>query len=242
MRIFNSSVEMLEETYRELWKRGQTVFDKTVQGRVVAETEFEQKELVFYSFRVDDFSDMDLMIQKAKELFKKEHHTMKVAEQWLWDILNNNSLKETWWDMTEYTKKYFKDFCDEGSGNASYSYGERVIPQLDSLFKRLRNNKYARGAVIILPIPDDINRIGRRVPCSTSWHFLCRPTLSGDKLNLIVNQRSCDAINFFPLDFIKAVLLLKHVAKELNLDYGYIIMSIDSLHVYKRDIPAGFQW
>ena len=59
MRIFNSCVEMADETYRELWKRGQTIFDCTVQGRIVVEGQgYEQKEVIFYYFRVDNFDDI----------------------------------------------------------------------------------------------------------------------------------------------------------------------------------------
>jgi len=242
MRLFSSCTEMLEETYREIWKRGQTIFDKTVQGKIVGEEAFEQKEIVFYNFRVDDYDDLKQMLAKAKELFGKEHHDIKVAEEWFKDMIENDSLHENWWDMTDYTKKYFKQFCDEGDGKASYSYGERIIPQLKPLIDKLKSNKYSRGAILTMPIPEDIKRVGRRVPCTTAYHFICRPTLNGDKLNLIVVQRSCDAINFFPLDFAKSVLLLKHIAKETGLDPGYVIMSINSLHVYAKDVPDTYKW
>jgi thymidylate synthase len=144
--------------------------------------------------------------------------------------------------MTDYTKKYFKDFCDEGNGNASYSYGERIIPQLQSLITKFKKNRYSRGAVITMPSLDDINKVGRRVPCTSSYHFICRPTINGDKLNLIITQRSCDAINFFPLDFAKAVFFLNHIAKETGIDIGYIIMSISSLHIYAKDCPEVYKW
>lgn len=243
MRIFSSCVEMLDETYREIWKRGQTIFDKTVQSKIVTEGEgFEQKEIVFYNFRVDNFDDLKEMLEKSRKMFEKEHHDIKVAEKWFDDMINNKTLHENWWDMTEYTKKYFKDFCDEGNGNASYSYGERIIPQLPALIEKLKKNPYSRGAIITMPILEDINRVGRRVPCTSSYHFLCRPTINGDKLNLIVNQRSCDAINFFPLDFVKSVLFLKHIAKETGLSVGYVIMNIGSLHIYAKDCPEVYRW
>jgi thymidylate synthase len=243
MRIYTSCVEMLDETYREIWKRGQRIFDRTVQSKIVTEGEgYEQKELIYYNFRVDNFDDIKEMLEKSKQMFNKEHHQLKVAEKWFEDMVHNNTLHEKWWEETEYTKKYFKEFCDEGNGNASYSYGERIIPQLDALITKLRKNKYSRGAVITMPTLNDICQVGRRVPCTSSYHFICRPTLQGDKLNLVVNQRSCDAINFFPLDFAKSFLFLQHIAKETGLEVGYVIMSITSLHVYAKDLPEIYKW
>ena len=112
MRLYSNCIEMLEETYREIWKRGQTIFDKTVQGKVVSEAAFEQKEIIFYNFRVDDFSDLKQMLDKSQEMFGYEHHDIKVAEKWFEDMINNSTLHENWWDMTDYTRKYFEDFCN----------------------------------------------------------------------------------------------------------------------------------
>lgn len=242
MRIFNSCIEMYEEAFRELFKRGQTVFDKTVQGRVVGEKDYEQKEIVSYSYMLNNFDDLDEMMILAKKNFEKEHLTTHVAEVWFNDMIHNPTTKEKWWDETEYTKKYFKKFCDEGNGFASYGYGERIIPQLQHLINRLKKNIYSRGAVIAVYDNRDVARVGRRIPCTVAYHFIARKTVSGDKLNMIINQRSCDAINFFPLDIYKAYLLLKYIANEIGIDVGYIIHNIDSFHVYKMDVPQKYTW
>jgi thymidylate synthase len=242
MRIYDSCVEMLDETYREIWKRGQTIFDKTVQGKIVGEKDYEQREIIFYNFRVDKFDDVEQMLKNASIKFQKPHLSLEVAKQWLADMISNASLHETWWDLNENTKEYFKKFCDEGDGWASYSYGERIIPQLDATITRLKANKYARGAIISMPLPKDAKQIGRRQPCTVSYHFICRPTRDGDKLNLIVNMRSADALNFFPLDFAKSTLFLQWMAKEVGLDVGYVIMNVDSLHVYAIDVPEEYHW
>lgn len=242
MRIYTSATEMLDETYREIWKRGQTIWDKTVQGKQVGEKDYEQKEVVFYNFRVDDYSDNRAMLDKARATFGKKHLRYEVACQWFEDMLYNNTLHEKWWDMTPDTQDYFKKFCDEGDGFASYSYGERMMPQINYVIKRLAQNKYSRGAIISMFKLDDVSRIGRRIPCTVSYHFMVRPTTKGDKLNLLVNMRSADAINFFPLDFVKATMLLDYVGEKLVIPVGYIMMSIDSLHVYKLDVPNTYQW
>lgn len=242
MRIYSSVQEMFDETYREIWKRGQTIFDATVQGRQVSETAFEQKELIFYNFRVDNFDDIEIALAQLKQKFNKEHLTMNVANAWLKDMISNETMHENWWDETNYTKQYFKDFCDEGSGNASYSYGERLVPQIQHLIKRLKGNIYSRGAYLSMTNLEDAKNIGRRIPCSLGYHFMARPTMTGNKLNLVVLMRSCDAINFFPLDFTRAYLFLKYIAKEVGVDVGHVTMSINTLHIYKKDVLGEYKW
>lgn len=245
MRLYQNEKEMYEETFREIWKRGQTIFDKTVQGKVMDEGNYEQKEIINYSYMLTQPSDegMAIMLALAKEKFNKEHLQIKVGKVWFNDMVKNNTLKEKWWGMTQYTKKYYDKFCSEDrQGNAAYSYGERIIPKLDGVIRRLKGNIYSRGAQINVIQNKDVNRIGRRVPCTNVYHFMARPTLDGDKLNLIIDQRSCDAVNFFPLDLYKAYLLLDYVAKSVSVKPGYIIHNIHSLHVYKLDVPEEYKW
>lgn len=244
MRVYNSCVEMLEETYRELWKRGQTIQDKTVQGRIVTDIGYEQKEIVFYNFRVDSFEDIEEMLLVGNKKFNKPHICMASAIEWFNDMINNKTLKENWWNLHPFTKEYFQKFCidNKETGDAAYSYGERIIPQLESTIKRLKDNIYSRGALITMDLPTDADKIGHRRPCTNSYHFFARPTINGDQLNLVVNMRSADSINFLPLDFTKSYLFLKYMCEQVNCNIGFIIMSINSCHAYKKDIPGEYQW
>lgn len=242
MRIFDNCTEMFEETFRELSKRGQHVFDKTVQSKIVSEAKYEQKEIIGYNYMLTNFDDLDEMMILAKKKFQKEHLTPEIAHAWFNDMISNDSLKESWWDKTEYSKDYYKKFCDEGGGNSSYSYGERVVPKLNAIIKRLKGNIYSRGAFLNVWDSKDVDRVGRRTPCTTGYHFLARDTIDGVKLNLILLQRSCDMINFFTLDLYKGCLLLKYIAEKVGVKYGYVIHMADSLHIYKKDIPEEYTW
>lgn len=244
MRIFKNCKQLIQELPREVFTRGQTVMDKTVQGKVVTKDEgFEQKELFGMSYMINSFEDKDEMLQIARETFNKEHLTPEVAKQWFWDMLHNPTTKETWFDMTKYTREYFEKFCNENnSGHSAYGYGERIIPQLDSLITRLKGNLYARGAYIALHDSRDIHRIGRRIPCTLSYGFAVRKTIDGDKMNMFIHMRSQDLVNFMTLDLYKAMLLLEYIAKELNVKTGKVICYVDSLHAYKKDVPANIQW
>ena len=244
MRIFKNFKQLIQELPREVFTRGQEVFDKSVQGKIVTQGEgFEQKELFGMSYMINDFSDRDEMMFLAQKMFNKEHLTKEVAEQWFWDMIHNPTTKETWFDKTQYTKEYFEKFCNENnSGTSAYGYGERIIPQLDSLIKRLKGNLYARGAYIAMHDNRDIHRIGRRIPCTLSYGFAVRKTLAGDKMNMFLHMRSQDLVNFMTLDLYKATLFLESVAKEPNVKKGKLIVYVDSLHAYKRDVPSSVTW
>lgn len=243
MRVFKNCKELIQEIPREIFTRGINVMDKTVQGKIVTKADgFEQKELYGFSYILNSFKDRDEMMQIAYELFSKEHLKKEVAEVWFSDMLTNQTLKENWWNTTEYTREYFNKFCKEAMGEASYSYGERIIPQIDSLIKRLTNNLYARGAYISIHDNRDIHRIGRRIPCTLSYGFSVRNTLNGNEMNMFLHQRSQDAINFMCLDIYKASLLLEYIAKKLNVKPGKMIVYVDSLHAYHKDVPKEIQW
>lgn len=244
MRIFKNCEQAMRELPREVFTRGILVQDKTVQGKDVSDDKgFEQKELFGMAFVINNVSDKNRVLEVAKELFNKSHLNKEVGDQWVWDMLNNITTRETWWFKDEYLKEYFKKFCDDNNTGASaYGYGERIIPQLPFVIKRLKNNLYARGAYIALHDGRDVSRIGHRIPCTLSYGFSVRRTVHGDRLSIIVHQRSCDLVNFLALDIYKAISLLEHVAKEIDVLPGKLIMYADSLHAYLKDVPGDLQW
>ena len=73
MRIFSNCKSMLNETVRELFARGQSVKDKTIQGKIVTDKGYDQREIIGYSYRLNKFDDIDEMMNLAKKYFNKEH-------------------------------------------------------------------------------------------------------------------------------------------------------------------------
>jgi len=243
MRIFSNCKSMLNETVRELFARGQSVKDKTIQGKIVTDKGYDQREIIGYSYRLNKFDDIDEMMNLAKKYFNKEHLEPEFGKAWFDDMIHNPTLRDTWWEKSKDLSAYWKEFGLNKYDNFDYSYGERLICQLDKLIERLKGNLYSRGAQITVWYPKDIGMIGKRVPCSTVFQFLARKTVdNGDQLNMILTQRSCDTINFFTLDVYKAVLLLKHIAKEIDVNVGYLIHNIGSLHCYAKDVPKDRTW
>lgn len=242
MRIYNSCITMLNETIRELFARGVNVFDQTVQGKVVDIKDFEQKELLGYSYMLLDFTDKVRMLEYAQKVFQKEHLRSNIGDAWLNDMLNCKSLMDTWWMQSEYLKDYWKKFGLEETGNFSYTYGTRIEDQVRDLIKRLKQNLYSRGSLITIWRRFDLGRIGRRIPCTINYHFLARKNSGEDRLNLFINQRSCDLVNFFSLDVYKAIGFLEYIAEKLNIKTGFIVHNINSLHAYHIDVGEGRKW
>jgi len=228
------------ELPREVFTRGKKCEDKTLQGKDISgQEDFLQKEIYGVAYVINNLSDKGDMLEIASDIFGKNHINKIVGDAWFKDMLSNNFDYETWWFLDEYTKQYFKDFCNEGTDEnpkCSYTYAKYIIPQLPFVIKRLKQNKYSRGAYISIFGENDVEKIGRRVGCTLSYGFSCRKTLDGDKLNLFLHMRSQDCANFMALDIYKAALLLEHVAKEVGVKVGIMTCYVDSLHLYQRDI------
>ena len=246
MRIFKNCSEMIKEIPREIFTRGMNVMDKTVQGKIVTKDEgFEQKELYGVAYTINDLSDKEDMLDIARNYFKKTHLCKEIGDEWINNIFSGNTEYESWWMMDSYTKEYFKKFCNEGTEEnpkTSYTYAERIFPQIESVIKRLKENIYARGAYIAVYDSRDVERIGRRIPCTLSMGFSVRNSLEGNKLNLFLHMRSQDAVNFMTLDIYKAIRILEYVAESVEVKVGKLICYVDSLHAYKKDIPENIQW
>jgi len=240
MRQFKNCVQLIKELPREVFTRGIIAQDTTNQGKIVDATgDFEQKELYGTAYTLNSFEDRDEMLDLAREMFGKTHLRKEVVLKWFDEMIHNDSLLETWWFEDPYTKEYFYDFCNEGTVEepiCSYTYGNKIIPQLPFLIKRLKNNIYARGAYITIFDNNDVSKIGHRVGCTLNYGFSVRNTLHGKQMNMFIHMRSQDLANFMSLDIYKASLLLEYVAKEIGVDTGKIICYVDSLHLYKRDI------
>lgn len=240
MRIFANCVEAIKELPREVFTRGVTATDATIQGvNIAGNKEFEQKEVVGMAYTINNLTDKDQMLEHASKIFGKTHLRKDIVERWMQNIFSDNFVYEDWWLMDPYTKKYFEDFCNEGTAEnpkTAYTYAQRIMPQIQGVINRLKKNVYARGAYIAVHQDEDIHKIGHRIPCTLSYGFSVRNSLEGNKLSMFLHMRSQDLCNFMALDIYKAIALLEYVAKELNLKVGKLICYVDSLHAYNRDI------
>lgn len=68
------------------------------------------------------------------------------------------------------------------------------------------------------------------------YDFLLRENAKGEtQLNLCYHQRSSDFVQHFGNDVWLAWKMMEYVAEKVGVKPGYLIHTIDSLHVYKKD-------
>jgi thymidylate synthase len=250
MRIYNTLKEALNETIREVFSRGSIVFDKTVQGKEVSREEYESIEILNYSYKVLNINKngIEELIREGKKIFgdKIDYTTL---EKWSNEMINSCNNPDSWFIGNKYFEEYFNKFGLEellDRKKFSYTYSQRInyFNQIEFLIKKLKSNPYSRGAFINIWNSEDLKNslLGMRVPCTIGYHFYIRKEYDKDKLNLTIFQRSCDLVNFFVYDLGKAALLLLEIGKRLNIEVGYIVHHITSLHAYKKDVPKDRRW
>jgi len=239
LRIYSDAKEMLNETTREVFSRGHIVFDETLQGKKV-DRRYEAKELLGYNFTLTRHGCHSItpMLNWGKQQFKKPHLTLEYAREWFLATHLKDSKAEV---AAHY--KYYPEYWNQ-FGDWIYSYAERVGERLDAAITLLRENKYRRGVVIPIYEPQDIPYLlrNRRVPCSLYYQPIIRRQGPDDLLHLVYGMRSCDLVNWFPLDVCRAVFTKSYLAKHLNVKPGSLIMHITSLHAHRIDVPNDRQW
>lgn len=116
------------------------------------------------------------------------------------------------------------------------AYGHRLANQIEECINKLIVDKHSRQAVASIYDRCDISVITKDLPCNISLQFLIRD----DSLNLTVTSRSSDFMTGLPIDAFHWQLLLVLVRNQLlisypNLQIGFVIYNITSLHVYSSD-------
>lgn len=235
MRIYSSFRELLSETCRELFARGQIAYDPSVQGLPAPRETHEMKEIVGYAYKLTGWSDMEEAMDEFSREFKKPHVKFEVAKRWVRDMRSVKN-PDDWW------KGFMDDYWEKYSllpvwGRFEYTYGERLEPLRKGAVDKLRSNPFSRGAVLPVYYPSDVfQRV--RVPCTLAYQFLIRPPRG----YLIIYQRSCDFVNFFALDVAKAILYAEELLSEVGYKLTTVTHFIGSLHAYRVDVPERWRW
>jgi len=235
MRIYVGMKELLSETVREVFSRGQLTFDPTVQGTKVPREEYEMKEIIGYAYKLTSWEDMKEALDWWRDKFNKKFITYENARKWAEEMAKPIN-PDTWWKGT--MEDYWNKFSAYGKlGKFEYTYGERIYPYLAQLIENIKKNPHGRGNFISVWYPHDAS-IPWRKPCTIGYQFIWREP----KGYVIVYQRSCDLVNFFPLDVAKAILFGEKVFSSAGLTLTHLVHFIGSLHAYKVDVPEELQW
>lgn len=229
MRIYTNCYELMSETGRNLWEMGLIVKPKTYQNKDIENNpEFETKELICEQYCLTSLKDEEYLFKYSNS---KDWADAEFKER----ITPNVNPGEAW----ELRKDIWEQFLV--NGYFDYTYSERFTDALNELINLLKIDPDTRRAV--LPVFNGSNyndtnyyRDFVRIPCSMYYDFLVRENEIGEKqLNICYHQRSSDFITHFGNDVYLAYRLMQYVASQIGVKSGYLIHTIDSLHVYRKD-------
>ena len=226
MRIYQSVIEAVKETERELVEMGTEVMPETMQDRKTTPEDLT-KELQGYSYMItNQFSrnadfialggDMDYALCEFSE--RVDGNWINPGEAYL------------------LRSKVWKEFLHEG--RFSYTYNERYREQLPMIIEELKLRPSTRQAIItVYDRHLDMKNIGgkSRIPCSMYYQFLRRKREGQEVLDCIYTMRSCDIYTHFIYDIWLTMRLQEYIANALGLETGNFTHFIGSLHAYKRD-------
>ncbi len=128
-------------------------------------------------------------------------------------------------------------------GRLMGAYGPRLrrwhgtTDQLAQARQALAEDPGTRRAVITLYDPEVDARGHKDVPCTLGYRFFLRDGL----LHMHTSMRSQDLWLGFCYDIFAATILQELMAGWLGAGLGPYRLSIDSLHLYDRDLPAARQ-
>ena len=153
---------------------------------------------------------------------------------WIWQKHSNNvhDLKSHVWDA----------WADEtGSIGKAYGYQlgvKHIYPegefnQVDKALYNLKHNPSSRRILVNMYNHADLHEMAL-APCAYSVTF----NVTGNKLNMILNQRSQDMLTANGWNVMQYAALLMMFAQVSDLKPGILLHVIADAHIYDRHIPA----
>jgi thymidylate synthase len=231
--------EATKETSRNLNEMGHIVKIKSFQNIDVSDIEERKvtKELMGHNFLIKDPSDE--YAQEEAYNFLYTHDAKKVHKDWIiaefqerigrWGNVNPG-------DAWMLRRNIWEEFLNS-EHKMDYVYNERYYAwdALPRIIENLKKDLYSRRCVLqVYQMDKDLAGVEelKRVPCSLDYSWLYRE----NKLNIFYHMRSCDFYEHFLNDMILTSWLNEFVARELEVVPGELIVSINSLHAYKKDL------
>ena len=157
-------------------------------------------------------------------------------------------LGELFWYLSgtsslEFIKYYIKEYVKDSEDGATVhgAYGPRLFDargnnQLMNVVSLLSEKPRSRRAVIQLFDAADLakphGKVRKEVPCTLTLQFV----MPNDRLSLIVNMRSNDALFGLPHDVFAFTMLQEFVARALDVEVGSYVHFVGSMHLYENKI------
>ena len=241
MRIYKNLYEATKETQRNLGEMGHIVKIKSFQNIDVSDCEERNttKELMAHSFLIknplDEFKNEEAYNFLYTKDEKKIHKDWAIAEfQERLHTSGDINPGDAWM----LRRNVWEEFLNK-DGFMDYTYNERYYAwnALPRIIENLKKDLYSRRCVLqIYQMDKDLFGVEElnRVPCSVDYSWLYRE----NKLNIFYHMRSCDFYEHFINDMILTAWLNAYIARVLEVDEGELIVFINSLHAYKKDLDA----
>ncbi|MBR9705720.1 thymidylate synthase [Candidatus Pacearchaeota archaeon] len=105
--------------------------------------------------------------------------------------------------------------------------------QLANVVNDLKDNPNDRRMIVSAWNPLDLHKMALP-PCHYSWQV----TVTGDKLNLMWNQRSVDSVLGLPFNIASYGILLHLLARESNLREGKLTGFLGDTHIYANQMDG----
>lgn len=117
--------------------------------------------------------------------------------------------------------------------NYDSDYSGKGVDQLKNIVDLLKNDPNSRRMIVNAWNPSMMNQMALP-PC----HYCFQVTVTGDKLNLMWNQRSVDVMLGLPFNISSYALLLHLLAKETGLKEGRLVGFLGDTHIYSNHIEG----
>ena len=164
-----------------------------------------------------------------------------LAKEYLWYKSGNrdvNSAPSKVWKDLQNTDGDEKGLINSNYGAYIHTQRDNKNPELsvfEATVELLTKDPDSRQAVWQIPVMK--HRQDNDTPCTLSLQFLLRD----NKLNCIVNMRSCDIWFGLPNDITQFIMWQMELAKELNVELGWYKHVFGSLHVYEENFIKDFE-
>jgi len=153
---------------------------------------------------------------------------------WIWQKHSNNvhDLKSHVWDAwADETGSIGKAYGYQLSVKHIYPEGE--FNQVDKALYDLKHNPSSRRILVNMYNHADLHEMAL-APCAYSVTF----NVTGNKLNMILNQRSQDMLTANGWNVMQYAALLMMFAQVSDLKPGILLHVIADAHIYDRHVPA----
>lgn len=152
---------------------------------------------------------------------------------WIWQKKSNNihdlhsHIWDQWADKTGSIGKAYGYQLQK-----QYQFAQGRMDQVDNLLWQLKHNPASRRMIAHLYNFEDLSEMHLE-PCC--WSITLNVT--GDRLNMVLNQRSQDTLVANNWNVCQYALLLMMFAQVSGLKAGELIHVISDCHIYDRHIP-----